>query len=285
MKRRKMSILEALLIMLLLTPFRGAATAGSLQNIEDRGKLIAGVNTDFPPFGFLDEEGKNEGLDVDLAKILAREALGKESVEFVGVTGENRIALLNSGEIDVLSANMTITEKRGEKIDFSIPYFISGYLILVPKHSSITNEQDLAGLKVATIQGSTADSVVGKLVPTADRVRFEKDSEALQALKDGRVAAFVQDDALVIDFQEKNPDLKIADFHPFDPAPYGLGVRKGDKEWLNFINATLTRIEGNGEYHRILDRWFGEVRGLLLYSLLEEERTKSIWDLMKLLEK
>jgi ABC-type amino acid transport substrate-binding protein len=272
-------------MILFSTAFSESAIAGTLQHIKSREKLIAGVNTDLPLFGFLGQKRQNEGLDVDLAKILAKENLGKENVEFVNVTGENRIDLLSSGKTDVIAASMSMTKRREKEIDFSIPYFISGHLILVRKDSRIRKIQDLAGLKVATIQGSTGDDVVGKLVPTAERVRFQKNSEAIQALKNGRVAAFVQDDALVINFQEKNPDLRIADLEPFAPAPYALGVRKGEKEWLNFINATLTRIEQNGKYHQLLDRWFGKVRGLLLYSLLEEKKTKSIWEIMNLLEK
>lgn len=281
MDRKKINILAIAFVFI----FSTSSSAGTLQDIKRRGKLIAGVNTDFPPFGFLDKKGKNEGFDVDLAKILAEQTLGKRNAEFVDVAGKNRIALLDSGEIDVIVASMTITKKREEEIEFSIPYFISGQLILVPMRSRVTRYQDLAGLKVATIQGSTGDWVIGKLVPTADRVRFQRNSKALQALKDGPVAAFVQDDALITDLQGKNSDLRIADFRPFDRHPYGLGVRKGDTEWLSFINATLTWIKDNGEYHRLLDKWFGEARGLILYSLLEEKNVKDIWDLMKLLER
>ena len=84
-------------------------------------------------------------------------------MEFVDVTTENRIALLNSGKIDVVAASMSITERKEKEIDFSIPYFISGHLMLVPMDSRITKYQDLTGIKVATIQGSTGDCVIGKL--------------------------------------------------------------------------------------------------------------------------
>jgi ABC-type amino acid transport substrate-binding protein len=285
MNVRKMYLFLVGFMVIFSTSFQESTVAGTLQDIRDRGRLIAGVNTDYPPFGFLDEKGNNEGLNVDIAKILSREFLGRESVEFVDVTTENRIALLSSGKIDVIAASMSITERREKEIDFSIPYFISGHLILAPMNSRIMKYQDLTGKKVATIQGSTADCVIGKLVPAAEWVRFQRNSEALQALKDGRVAAFVQDDALVIYFQEKNPDLKIAGLQPFQPSSYGLGVRKGDQEWLDFINATQARIEETGEYHKLLDKWFGRARGLLLYSILEAKGKKSIWELMKLLGK
>jgi len=283
MKGERIGILLAAFSLLFLTSFR-KAIAGTLQDIKVKGRLIAGVNIDFPPCGFLSEKEENQGLDVDLAKILAKELFGKENVEFVIINGKNRIALLKSGKIDVIVASMSITEKRKKEIDLSVPYFISGHLILVPLHSKITKYQDLAGLKIATIRDSTGDCTIGELVPTAERLWFRSNSDALQALKDGRVEAFVQDDGLITYLEQKNPDLRIAGLQPFRPTAYGLGIRKSDKEWLDFVNSILTKIEETGEYHRLLDKWFGRARGLLLYSLLEANGKKRLRDLIKLLE-
>ena len=243
----------------------GEATAGTLQDIKARGKLLAGVKTDFPPFGFVDEKGVNKGFDVDIAKAIAKELFGKEdAVEFVAVTSGNRIAFLTTNKIDIILASMTITEERKKVIDYSIPYFMSGHLILVHKDSKIAKYQDLAGKKVATTQGSTGDIVTGELVPTADRIKFQHNSESLQALKDRRVEAFVQDDVLLIDLQKRNPELKIVGWPPFRPAPYGLGVRKGDKEWLDFVDAAIAKLKKSGEYQKLWDKWFGESKAVLL---------------------
>jgi len=182
--------------------------AGTLQDVKARGKLLAGVKTDFPPFGFVDEKGVNKGFDVDMAKALAKGLFGKESaVEFVAVTSGNRIAFLTTNKIDIILASMTVTDERKKVIDYSIPYFMSGHLILVHKDSKIQKYQDLAGKKVSTTQGSTGDIVIGELVPTAERIKFQHNSESLQALKDRRVEAFVQDDVLLLDFQKRNPEL------------------------------------------------------------------------------
>lgn len=243
----------------------GDGTAGTLQDVKARGKLIAGVKTDFPPFGFVDEKGVNKGFDVDIAKALAKELLGKEgAVEFVAVTSGNRIAFLTTGKIDIILASMTITDERKKVIDYSIPYFMSGHLILVHKDSPIEKYQDLAGKKVSTTQGSTGDIVIGELVPTAERIKFQHNSESLQALKDRRVDAFVQDDVLLLDLQKRNPELKIVGWPPFRPAPYGLGVRKGDPEWRDSVDATLTKMKKTGEYQKLWDKWFGENKKILL---------------------
>ena len=252
------------LCVLSLIPY-GEGIGATLQDIKARGKLIVGVKTDFPPFGFMDETGTHKGFDIDLAKVLGRELLGnEEAVEFVAVTTGDRISILNSKKVDVLAATMTITEERKKVVDFSIPYFMSGQLILVPQKSKILRYQDLAGKRVATVVGSTGDAAVRKLVPTAIRVELKGTAEALQALKDGRVEAFVQDDVLLIEIEKKNPELKIADRKPFDPAPYGLAVRKGDREWLEFINAALKKMKTSGDYKKLLEKWFGGVRAFLI---------------------
>ena len=242
----------------------GDGVAGTLQDIKARDKLIVGVKTDFPPFGFLDKKGGYRGFDIDIAKALSKELFGNEdAVDFVSVTSENRIPFLTSGKIDVIAATLTITEEEKSEVDFSIPYFITGQTILVRADSKITKYQDLAGKKVATIRGSTGDIAIGELVPDAERIKFEDNFQALQALKGRRVEAFVEDFVLLFNLLQKNPGLKMAGLQPFRPGRCGLAVRKGDEEWLDFIDATLTKMRNTGEYAKLLDKWFGPVARVL----------------------
>jgi polar amino acid transport system substrate-binding protein len=236
----------------------GEGIAGTLQDVKRRGKLIVGVKTDYPPLGFLDKKGVNKGFDIDIAKALSKELFGnEEAIQFVPVTSGNRITYLTSRKIDIIAATLTITEDRKKEVDFSNPYFITAQLILVRGDSKITKYEDLAGKKVATIRGSTGDIAIGELVPTAERVKFEGNFEALQALKERRVEAFVQDFVLLFNLLQKNRGLRMASLQPFRPARYGLAVRKGDKEWLDFINSTLVKMKETGEYEKLLEKWFG----------------------------
>jgi polar amino acid transport system substrate-binding protein len=261
----------SILVLLYLFPF-GEGVAGTLQDVKARGTLIVGVKTDFPPFGFVDKKGVNKGFDIDIARAISKELFGNEdAVHFVSVTSENRIAFLISRKIDLIAATLTITEERKKQVDFSIPYFITGEMILVRADSEITKYQDLTGKKVATIKGSTGDIAIRELVPTAERIKFERNLEALQALKERRVEAFVQDFVLLFNLLQKNPGLKMAGLQPFRPGRYGLAARKGDKEWLDFINGTLTKMKETGEYDKLLSRWFGpEAR--VLRRLFETEK-------------
>jgi len=248
---------------ILLLVYSAEGSAGTLQDVKRRGKLIAGVKTEYPPLGFLDSKGVPKGFNIDIAKSLAKELFGnREAVEFVSVTPENQIALLTSGKVDMIVA-IGITEERKREIDFSIPYFISGQSILVRGDSRITKYQDLAGKRVATLQGSKGDRAIGELVPTAQRIQFEHPSEAVKAVTEHRVEAFVEDYVSLYNLAQKNRGVRIAGLEPFSPAPYGVGVRDGDKEWLDFINATFEKMKKTGEYEKLLDKWFGvEARAL-----------------------
>jgi putative glutamine transport system substrate-binding protein len=256
--KRYISLFVVIAFCFLSLPFSGNGIAGTLQDIKRRGKLIAGVETDSPPLGFLDKKGFHKGFDIDVAKALSKELFGNEgAVQFISVTEGNRVALLNSGKIDIIVAPMTTTDERKEAVDFSIPYFISAQLILVRGNSQITKYEDLAGKKVATIRGSSGDTAIGELVPAAERVKFENNFEALHALRAHRVEAFVEDYIVLFNLLQKTPGLKMSGLQPFRPARYGLAVRKGDKEWLDFINSTLIKMRESGAYERLLGKWFG----------------------------
>jgi aspartate/glutamate/glutamine transport system substrate-binding protein len=243
--------------------------AGTLQEVKARGRLIAGVRTDVPPFGFMDKRGTAVGIDMDIARALAKDLLGKENaVEFVAVSEMNGARFLEEKKVDILLGGRVIADSPKdvprEVMDYSIPYFESGHLILVRSDSRVSRYQDLAKKMVATVQGSTGDTTVEKLVPLAKRIEFSRPSEAFQALKDKRVDAFVDNYRIIIHFQRINPELKIAGYQPFGSVTYGIGVRGRDQEWIGFVNAALSKMKEMGEYQRLSEKWFAEAMALLL---------------------
>jgi ABC-type amino acid transport substrate-binding protein len=242
----------------------GVATAGTLDDIKKRGKLIAGVKTDYKPFGYVDATGKNLGFDVDIAHQFAKALLGDESkVELVSVTSGNRIPYLQSNKIDIVIASVTITDERRLIVEFSDPYFMSGGLLLVPKDSAIKSTADLAGKTVAVIQGAIQDKDIEELAPKANRLKFGKVSEAVLALKGGRAEAYAHDDILMITLAKENPELKTVG-KAFTPRPFGIAVRKGDVEFNKWVNEQLARMRKDGTYDKMWKSYFGEVEANLV---------------------
>ncbi len=236
----------------------------TLEIVKKRGKLIAGVKTDFPPFGTIDAAGKNVGFDVDVAHRFAKALFNDENqVELVAVTSGNRIPFLQSGKIDIIIATVTITDERRQVVEFSTPYFMSGSLLLVPKTSTVRGLEDVAGKTVAVVQGAIQDRDVAELVPKADRIKFGKVSEAVLAVKGGRADAYVHDDIVILSLAKENPDLKAVG-KPFVPRPYGIAVRKGDTEFITWVNAELAQMRKDGTYDRLWKKYFADVEANLV---------------------
>lgn len=242
----------------------GADAQATLDVVKRRGKLMAGVKTDFPPFGTIDASGHNVGFDVDVAHEFAKALFNDPArVELVAVTSGNRIPFLQSGKIDIIIATVTITDERRQVVEFSDPYFMSGSLLLVPKTSTVKGLEDMAGKTVAVVQGAVQDKDVEMLQPKANRLKFGKVSEAVLAVKGGRADAYVHDDVVVLALAKENPDLKAVG-RPFMPRPYGIAVRKGDTEFIQWVNAQLTRIHRDGTYDRLWKKHFADVEASLI---------------------
>jgi len=262
-RRRMLGIVIAALVAAL-----GAAgwaeAQSALETVKKRGKLIAGVKTDFPPFGTIDSGGQNVGFDVDVAHLFARALFNDEhQVELVAVTSGNRIPFLQSGKIDIIIATVTITDERRQVVEFSEPYFMSGSLLLVPRSSPVRGLDDLAGKTVAVVQGAIQDKDVEQLQPRANRIKFGKVSEAVLAVKGGRADAYVHDDIVILSLAKENSDLKAVG-KPFMPRPYGIAVRKGDTEFIQWVNAQLGRMRQDGMYDRLWRKYFADVEAQLV---------------------
>jgi ABC-type amino acid transport substrate-binding protein len=240
------------------------AEAGALEAAKARGALVVGVRTDFPPLGYLDANGKSAGFEVDLARYLARQLLGDEQkLQVTPVSAGSRITALLSGSADMLIAAMTATEDRAAVLAFSDPYFLSGTLLLVPRNSPIQGLPDVKGKRVAVLEGSIQEGGVAPVYPEAIRVKFWKISEAVAALRAGRVDAFAEDDVLVLALARQYPDLAAVG-KPFRPYPYAVAMAKGDGALRTWVNEQLRKAKTDGTYDTLWNRYFGEAGTILL---------------------
>ena len=233
------------------------AAADTLADVKRKGVLVAGVKDALPPFGYVDPRTRTlVGYDIDFCEAIAKR-LGVR-LEKKPVTSANRMPQLSEGNVDIIAATMTVTPERARQIDFSYTYFLTGQAFLVKK-GTVRSLADLAGKKIGTAKGSTSEQNVKKAVPSATVLSFEDYPQAFLALQQGRVAAVTTDEAILAGILAKAPNrgqFEIPDLH-ISREPYGLGMRKGDKGMLDFVNRTLLEMEQNGEAARIFDKWFG----------------------------
>jgi ABC-type amino acid transport substrate-binding protein len=238
---------------LLATALGASAQTGTLAKIKERGKLLAGVKLDTPPFGSLDDKNEPAGFDIDLVrKIGARIGV---PVELVKVTSATRIPLLVSGNVDLVAASMTHTRERDKAIDFSITYYTGGQSLMVPKASAISSVKDLGGKQVAVQQGTTLEKNIAAAAPTAKIVAFRDYNAAWLALAQGRADAFTGSLNILQGFLKDNPNFKIVG-EMFSVEPFGVGVRQGDSDLRDEINFAIQDLWTSGEYATLYRKWF-----------------------------
>jgi polar amino acid transport system substrate-binding protein len=219
------------------------AAASYLDTIKKRDKLIVGVFSDKPPFGFVNEQGEYVGFDTDLGKRFAKDLLGDEKkIEFVVVEPASRIPFLQSDKVDLILANMTVTPERREAVEFTNPNLRVAVQALVPEASSVKALDDLASKTTIVTTGTTADIWLTKNHPDWKVLKFEKNSESLQALANGRGDAYAQDNLVLFSWAKKNPGYRVLEQKLGDEAPIAPAVKKGNIELRDWVNTELAKL-------------------------------------------
>lgn len=236
-----------------------AEAIDTIAAIKERGKVIAGVKYDTRLFGLKDPvSGSIEGLDIDMAKALAKKILGDETkVELKEVTSKTRIPLLQNGQIDIIIATMTITEERRKEVDFSDVYFNAGQSLLVPKGSSITSIDSLTpDTTVLAVKGSTSVTNIKEKAPDAKVLEFENYQEAFTALKSKKGDALTTDNSILLGMMQDDPNFEMVG-GIFTDEPYGMAIRKGDQKMVDTVNEMLKEMKDSGEYNTLYEQWLG----------------------------
>ncbi|MGK9416144.1 transporter substrate-binding domain-containing protein [Pseudomonas cedrina] len=224
-------------------PAKPGAAVSYIDKIKARDKLIVGVFTDKPPFGFVNEAGRYVGFDTDIGRQFAKDLLGDENkVEFVAVEPASRIPFLQSDKVDLILANMTVTPERKEAVDFTNPNLKVAVQALVPKGSAVKNLNDLATRTTIVTTGTTADIWLTKNHPDWKLLKFEKNSESLQALSAGRGDAYAQDNLVLFSWAKQNPGYRVLEEKLGDEAPIAPAVKKGNIELRDWVNAELAKL-------------------------------------------
>lgn len=223
--------------------------------IKDAGTFRLGATRTSAIFSQLDEQdGKVYGFDAGLYLGLIRYILGDETkYEYTQLTSDTRESVLQNDTVDAVFASYTITDKRKEQVSFAGPYLSTQYAVLVlADNTDINSVDDLAGKKVAVQSGSTGPDVVAQYAPEAEVQEFSKDDECRAALEQGRVDAYVVDNTLQMGNVVKNPGKYRIAGDAFGPEEYlGIGVKLGNTDAVDFINAFLKKFEDDGNWEKL----------------------------------
>lgn len=255
----KKTIAILLIMILVISSLAGCGSdAASEGNGDESNTIIMYTNAEFAPFEYF--EGENiVGVDVDIANEIAKD-LGKEllveHIDFDGI-----VPSIKSGKADFGAAGMTITEERQEDVDFSIGYVESIQNIIYKNDAVFTEMEELEGKKIGVQLGTTGDLKMsdaidledGELYGTGAVVnRYASVIEAAQDLLAGRLDVVVGDQLPAEQIVNNNSELGTVEFGDISES-YGIAVQKGNKELLDAINATLTRLLEEGKIEEYIE--------------------------------
>jgi polar amino acid transport system substrate-binding protein len=211
--------------------------------IANRKRLIVGVKCDTPPFGYLDVRGKNAGVDVEIAKWLARYAFGREQrLSFVCAPTAVREPLLTTNRVDLVISTFTYTADRDTRIDFSRAYYKATGRLLVKNTSPIQSLNDIHGKRVATTSGSIYDRWMKRCYSDAQVVVTDSVTNAILAFNQGRADAVMFDDTSLALIAATDPSSKLTN-DQFLEAPYGIGIKQGNVELKRWVDARLNLMK------------------------------------------
>jgi len=235
----------------------GAAFAQSgLDQIKTAGVFKVGTEGTYPPFTFHDASGALTGFDVEIAQEIARR-LGVKA-EFIEGKWDGLIAGLDARRYDAVANEVTITDERKAKYDFSTPYIVSKAVLLVrADNASIKSFEDLKGKKSAHTLTSNYAQLARKF--GADLVGTDGFNQSLDLVLAGRADATINDSLSYLDFKKHKPDAAVKIAATQANAEYqGVIIRKGNPELLGAIDKALADLKADGTYLRISSKYFGE---------------------------
>jgi polar amino acid transport system substrate-binding protein len=253
-------------VLLAATSFATSALAVTPEEIKAKGTATIGVQMDQFPWGFIDAKGQNDGFDIEIANMIAKE-LGVE-VKFERITGQNRIPLLVNGNVDFLVPSMTITEERAKVIQYVIPYSSNDITVWGKKDVDIKANEDLGKFVIGVNRGSAFEPLLVKVAPPNTQIkRFDDDATTVQALLSGQVDAILGSVTYGIVIKQAGYDAQFDRKYKVADNFQGMAVRKGDQELLDYLTDFVSRHTADCTLDAAYKKWIGVDRAKLPTTL------------------
>lgn len=216
------------------------AAASSTAAIKKAGKIKIGIFSDDAPFCYQDADGSYKGYDVELGKRIAKELLGDESkITWVAMNPADRIPYLQTGKVDLMLADFTVTADRAKSVDFTLPYEKVSIGVVSSTKAPITSVDQLKGKTLAVTTGTTGDTYTAKNAPDVKTIKIDAITDGYQALISGRAIAFAQDNTLLLSWAKKNPGYEVGIKELGNKDFIAGAVKTGNKELLDYVNGLI----------------------------------------------
>ncbi|WBB81811.1 glutamate ABC transporter substrate-binding protein [Micromonospora sp. WMMD882] len=240
------------------------AAGSTMERLNKAQAIKIGTKFDQPGFGQKGLSGAPEGFDVEIAKLVVKElGIPEDKIEWVEAPSKVREDVIVNGTVDLVAATYTINDKRKERIAFAGPYYEAGQNILVKKDDSTITGPDSfkdGAKKVCSVTGSTPAEEIKKYVKDAasQLVLFDTYDKCRDALKGGQVDAVTTDNVILLGYIAKDEaSFKLAGEN-FTKEPYGIGVKKEDTDFRNFVNDVLEKAFSDGSWKKAWDDTAGK---------------------------
>ena len=230
------------------TPNETANVYRTLDEIKESGKINIGVFSDKNPFGYVDENGKYQGYDVYFAERIGQD-LGVE-INYVSTEAASRVEYLETGKVDIVLANFTVTEERAEKVDFTLPYMIVALGVVSPEDAVITDLSEIgADDQVIVISGTTAETYLEKNYPDIKLQKFDTYATAKTSFENGTGVAWANDNTEVIAYAIENPGYVVGIPSLGSQDTIAPAVSKGNDSLANWLNEETVKLGEENFFH------------------------------------
>ncbi|MBR2561525.1 MAG: transporter substrate-binding domain-containing protein [Eubacterium sp.] len=220
----------------------------TLDEIKKDGTINIGVFSDKNPFGYVDENGEYQGYDVYFAKRIG-EDLGVE-VNYVSTEAANRVEYLETGKVDIILANFTVTEERAEKVDFALPYMNVALGVVSPDSRVIKDLSEMGeDDEMIVISGTTAETYLTQNNPEIKLQKYDTYANAKTALENGNAAAWANDNTEVIAFALQNEGYTVGISELGSQDTIAPAVSKGNESLLSWINDEIVSLADEEFFH------------------------------------
>ncbi|MCD8154414.1 MAG: transporter substrate-binding domain-containing protein [Clostridiales bacterium] len=220
----------------------------TLEEIQESGTVKIGVFSDKNPFGYVDENGDYQGYDIYFAERIG-EDLGVE-VEYVSTEAASRIEYLQTGKVDIILANFTVTEERAEEVDFALPYMNVALGVVSPDSNVITDLDDLGeDDAVIVISGTTAETYLTENYPNLILQKYDTYAAAKEALENGNGVAWANDNTEVIAFANQNEGYTVGIPSLGSQDTIAPAVSKGNTTLLDWLNDEIAALGEEEFFH------------------------------------